>query len=87
MLDRKTGEVTKWEPFSSLTAGRQIRSFLRFTHTGEVGGFIGQTIAGIVSLGAIFLVWTGFALSWRRLRAWQGRRAKTVITGTATAEV
>ena len=39
-LDRKTGEVAKLEPFSSLTAGRQLRAFLRFAHTGEVGGVI-----------------------------------------------
>ena len=35
-LDRKTGDVAKWEPFSSLSTGRQLRSFMRFTHTGEV---------------------------------------------------
>jgi uncharacterized iron-regulated membrane protein len=75
-LDRKTGDVAKWEPFSSFTAGRQLRSILRFTHTGEVGGFVGQTIAGIVSLGGAFLVWTGLALAWRRFRAWKTRRAK-----------
>ncbi len=84
-LDRKTGEVAKWEPFSSLTAGRQLRAFLRFTHTGEVGGVIGQTIAGIVSLGAVVLVWTGLALSWRRFRAWQGKRAKATVTTEALA--
>ena len=75
-LDRKTGNVTKWEPFSSFTAGRQLRTFLRFAHTGEVGGFTGQTIAGIVSLGGAVLVWTGLALAWRRFRAWKTRRAK-----------
>lgn len=80
-LDRKTGEVAKWEPFSSFTAGRQLRTFLRFAHTGEVGGIIGQTIAGIVSLGGALLVWTGLALAWRRFRAWKTRRAKV------TAEV
>lgn len=74
-LDRKTGEVVKWEPFSSFTKGRQLRSILRFAHTGEVLGVAGQTIAGLVSLGACFLVWTGLALSWRRLRAWRANRA------------
>lgn len=82
-LDRKTGEVTKWEPFSSLTTGRQIRSFLRFTHTGEVGGVIGQTIAGIISLGAVVLVWTGLALSWRRFRAWKTYRTKVTTEALA----
>jgi uncharacterized iron-regulated membrane protein len=73
-LDRKSGEVVSWEPFSSFSAGRKLRTFLRFAHTGEVAGIIGQSIAGLVSLGGAVLVYTGFALSWRRLRAWVARR-------------
>jgi uncharacterized iron-regulated membrane protein len=73
-LDRQTAEVATWETFSDGSRGQQLRSFLRFIHTGEVGGFAGQTIAGIASLGACFLVWTGLALTWRRFRAWIGRR-------------
>lgn len=83
-LDRKTGDVAKWEPFSSFTTGRQLRSFLRFAHTGEVGGLIGQTIAGIVSAGAAALVWTGFALAWRRLRVWQFRRTQKAADAIAS---
>lgn len=74
-LDRATGDVQKWEPFSSYTTGRQLRTILRFAHTGEVGGVVGQTIAGIVSLGGAVLVYTGLALAWRRFRAWQARRS------------
>ena len=79
-LDRATGEVGQWEPFSSYSSGRQLRSILRFAHTGEVGGIVGQTIAGIASLAASFLVWTGLALAWRRSRAWVRKRnqAKTL---------
>ena len=73
-LNRQTAEVEKWETFSDGSRGQQLRSFLRFVHTGEVGGVTGQTIAGIASLGACFLVWTGLALGWRRFRAWMGRR-------------
>ena len=76
VLDRKTGNVVRYEPFSSYSTGRQLRSILRFAHTGEVLGVIGQTIAGIVSLGGAFLVWTGLALAWRRLRGWKEKRAK-----------
>ncbi|MGI9206149.1 MAG: PepSY domain-containing protein, partial [Woeseiaceae bacterium] len=47
--------------------GRQARSWIRFLHTGEALGFFGQTIAGLVSLTSLFMVWTGFALAWRRL--------------------
>lgn len=76
-LDRTTGEVAKWEPFSSYTRGRQARSILRFAHTGEVLGVAGQTIAGIVSLGGAVLVITGLALAFRRLYSWLARRAKS----------
>ena len=71
-LDRKSGEV-RWEPFSSNTPGRKIRSILRFAHTGEVAGIPGQTIAGLASIGGAMLVWTGLALAWRRFRAWLAR--------------
>ena len=50
-MDRASGEVVRWEPFSSYTRGRQLRSILRFAHTGEVLGIVGQTVAGLVSIG------------------------------------
>ncbi len=72
-LNRTTAEVVRWEPFASLSPGRQIRSWLRFAHTGEVYGLVGQTIAGLVSLGASVLVYTGLLLAFRRLLAWRVR--------------
>jgi uncharacterized iron-regulated membrane protein len=78
-LDQKTGEVRRWEPFSSYTTGRKLRSFLRFAHTGEVAGVVGQTVAGLASLGGAFLVWTGISLALRRLRAWLGRRSDATV--------
>ena len=68
-LDGSTGEITRWEPFSSLTPGRRLRSILRFAHTGEVLGLAGQTIAGLVSAGGAVLVYTGISLAIRRLWA------------------
>jgi uncharacterized iron-regulated membrane protein len=79
-LDRTTGDVARWETFSSGSPGRRARSWFRFAHTGEYYGIIGQTIAGIASLGAVFLVFTGLALVWRRFNSWRARRS---ITGTA----
>jgi uncharacterized iron-regulated membrane protein len=81
-LNRTTGEVMRWEPFSSMTLGRRLRMVLRFAHTGEVVGTIGQTIAGVVSAGASVLVYTGLALSWRRFRAWQARRRSQELIAT-----
>ncbi len=78
------GRETKWQTFGDQTRARQWRSILRFAHTGEVLGLFGQTIAGLVSLGATLLVYTGIALSWRRWRAWRKRRVEVSLrTGTA----
>ncbi|HYE31926.1 MAG TPA: PepSY-associated TM helix domain-containing protein [Methylomirabilota bacterium] len=68
-VNAKTGIVEKWESYSSLNTARQIRLWVRWIHTGEAGGFIGQTIAGLACVGGALLVWTGFALSWRRFKA------------------
>ena len=67
VLSRETGEVSSWQPFSSQSRGSQTRSIVRYLHTGEVLGILGQTIAGLVSLTSLFMVWTGLALAWRRL--------------------
>jgi uncharacterized iron-regulated membrane protein len=72
-LDPQSAAVVRWEPFSSYNLGRQLRVWGRFIHTGEAGGVIGQTVAALASAGAAVLVWTGFALAWRRYR---GRQAK-----------
>ncbi len=69
------GAETRWQAFGDQSSARQWRSILRFAHTGEVLGFAGQTIAGLVSLGATLLVYTGIALSWRRWRSWRKRRS------------
>jgi uncharacterized iron-regulated membrane protein len=81
-LDARTGDVVRWEPFASLTAGRRLRSYLRFAHTGEVLGLFGQTIAGVASLGGAVLVWTGLSLAVRRLWAWGQRRSSARIAAT-----
>jgi uncharacterized iron-regulated membrane protein len=73
-LDRRSGEEVRWQSFSAGTLGRRLRAILRFAHTGEVLGIAGQTIAGIVSLGAVFLVYTGLALTLRRFVKWRRRK-------------
>jgi uncharacterized iron-regulated membrane protein len=77
VLDRATGGVIRWEPFSSYTRGRQLRSILRFAHTGEVAGVAGQIIAAVVSTGGVVLVITGLALAIRRLFAWLAKRTRS----------
>jgi uncharacterized iron-regulated membrane protein len=67
-------EITSMEDFSSYNRGRRLRLWARFTHTGEAFGAMGQTIAGIASLGASLLVFTGLSLALRRLAGWKERR-------------
>jgi len=65
-LDRASGAVVTWQPYASQGWGRKTRAWMRWLHTGEAGGVLGQTLAGLASAGAGVLVWTGIALSWRR---------------------
>jgi uncharacterized iron-regulated membrane protein len=73
-ITRATGVVVKAEDFQSLSAGRRLRSWLRFAHTGEIYGLTGQTVAGLASAGGAVLVFTGLTLAIRRLAGWITRR-------------
>lgn len=65
-LDPFTGAVLRKEGFGDYNLGRQVRSWTRFLHTGEALGVVGKGVAGIASAMGALLVWTGFALAWRR---------------------
>ena len=77
-----TGNIVKTERFEDGTPGRRTRSILRFAHTGEVLGIPGQTVAGLASLAASILVWTGLALSLRRLAARVRRERRATRLGS-----
>ncbi len=64
---RTSGEIIGVTGLEDQSAGRRARVFLRFLHTGEVFGVLGQTLAGLGSLAAVFMFYTGFALAYRRL--------------------
>ncbi len=76
-LDVSDGEVIKWAPFTSQSAGAQARRWVRFLHTGEALGPTGQTIAGLASFAAILMVWTGLALALRRFLRWLTKLKRT----------
>lgn len=65
-LNPFTGEIVQRTGYADLNAAQQVRAWTRFLHTGEAVGWVGQLLAGLASLGGAFLVYTGFALSWRR---------------------
>lgn len=67
-LNSETGEIVRAESFASYNLGRRLRTWARFVHTGEAGGIPGQIIGALVCAGACLLVYTGFALAWRRFR-------------------
>ena len=76
-LDAATASPLSWETFADETAGRRAQEFLRYAHTGEYWGVTGRVIAGLCSLAATLMVWTGLALALRRLRRWLAlRRAR-----------
>jgi uncharacterized iron-regulated membrane protein len=65
-LDPFRGTPLRVERFADLSPGRQLRTWSRFLHTGEALGLVGQALAALASLGGCVLVYTGFALAWRR---------------------
>lgn len=66
-ISRVTGDVLGVSGVDDQSPGLRARVFLRFLHTGEVYGLLGQTLAGLASLASVFLFYTGFALAYRRL--------------------
>jgi uncharacterized iron-regulated membrane protein len=77
-LDAADGRVLTVSAIQGATAqsgGQRARTWFRFVHTGEQYGVIGQTLAGLASLAACFLVYTGLALAYRRLLRPLFRRA------------
>lgn len=61
-----TGETLNRFGHADQTSARRIRSWTRFLHTGQALGWPGQFVAGLACFGGLFLVYTGFALSYRR---------------------
>lgn len=87
VLDRMSGQTLEWSPFSSLPSGRQARSWVRFLHTGEALGITGQTVAGLASLAAVLMVWTGLALAIRRFLRWRARNRRAMASRENDAEL
>jgi uncharacterized iron-regulated membrane protein len=86
-LQAATGDITAWQPYDAQSPGQKARGWLRFAHTGELGGIVGQILAGLGCLGGVFLVYTGFSLATRRLWNWSlwTRTTSTRRAGPVTA--
>lgn len=79
IMDGATGAVIRWEPYADLSAGQKLRGWIRFAHTGELGGPVGQMLAALGCLAGVVLVWTGIALAWRRCAAWLVRVPRAAV--------
>jgi uncharacterized iron-regulated membrane protein len=69
-LNSFSGDIVQWQPYEGNSLGQKLRGWLRFAHTGELGGLPGQIVAGLGCLGGVFLVYTGLSLACRRLWNW-----------------
>jgi uncharacterized iron-regulated membrane protein len=80
-----SGSLIRWEPYASSSLGQKVRGWIRFTHTGELGGFAGELVAGLACVGGSFLVWTGVMLALRRFATWRAR-SRGRIEGAGAGE-
>ncbi|MBX7054428.1 MAG: PepSY domain-containing protein [Pyrinomonadaceae bacterium] len=81
-LDAATGSVVSWDAYEDRNSAQKLRSWFRFTHTGESFGIVGQFIGFAACLGGAYLVYTGLSLAARRFSRWLRGRSRRV-TDTA----
>jgi uncharacterized iron-regulated membrane protein len=67
-LDSHNGGVINFTPYAEMGVGDKVYYWMLSVHTGEVGGFFGQTILALGAAGALVLGFTG-------VRTWFRRRA------------
>ena len=77
-LDPYTGDILRTQSFGDQNLGRRLRALAKPVHMGTIAGWPTQLLAAIASIGTLVLVYTGFALSWRRFfgKNAQAKRAK-----------
>jgi uncharacterized iron-regulated membrane protein len=78
LIDATALRVLHQEPFASMSRGQQWRSWVRFVHTGEAGGWWGETLAAVTACGAMILSLTGVALALHRLQRWRATRFREI---------
>lgn len=65
-VDPYTGAELQSTSFADRSPGMRARIWIRFLHTGEAFGLVGKLIATLATAASLVLVYTGFALAWRR---------------------
>ena len=82
-IDKASAQLIKEQRWENQESGIRARLIMRLSHSGELGGLVGQTIAALGCLAGLLLVYTGFALTLRRFLSW--RRRKKIAAEAATA--
>jgi uncharacterized iron-regulated membrane protein len=80
VLDAVTGEVKRTDGYATMSSGTRARRWIRLLHSGEALGPFVQFLSGLACLGGCLLVYTGFALSWRRFFS---PKAKAATAGSS----
>lgn len=65
-VDPFNGAILKQTNFEDRSTGIKARVWIRFLHTGAAFGLTGKIIATLATAASLVLVYTGFALAWRR---------------------
>jgi len=86
-VDLTTNAIVKTTAWENDAASTRARAIARFGHTGEIAGFGGQVLAFAACLVGLVLVYTGFALSWRRFFRRPARKRVTGPTDESPAAV
>jgi uncharacterized iron-regulated membrane protein len=70
VIDPADARLIEHKTYASQKSEQKARSWLRWIHTGEAGGMVGQFVAALASAAAVLLVWTGISLALRRFTRW-----------------
>lgn len=66
-LNAVSGRLLEESGWSGIDPSQRARALVRTGHTGEILGIAGQFVCFAACMAGCLLVWTGLALSWRRL--------------------
>jgi uncharacterized iron-regulated membrane protein len=75
-LDTRSGRIREERGWANEDGPVRARALARLGHSGEIAGTVGQAIGLLACLAGCVLVWTGFALSWRRFTRWRSARGE-----------
>jgi uncharacterized iron-regulated membrane protein len=66
LVFKANGQLDHTERFSAQSLGKRARAIVRFLHTGEVYGGVGEAIGFLACVAGMLLCYTGIALAVRR---------------------